>query len=144
MRILFDTSVLVAGIVEAHPMHGRSGPWLEEARAGEFEFLAASHALAELYAVLTRLPLSPRISPGMARRLIQANVEAAATIVPLDAADYARVLTHVAQLEITGGAVYDALIARTAEIARADRLLTLNPGDFQRVWPEGKAILSVP
>ncbi len=76
MRILFDTSVLVAGIVEAHPMHERAGPWLERARAGEFEFLAASHTLAELYAVLTRLPLSPRIWPGVARRLIQANVEA--------------------------------------------------------------------
>ncbi len=62
----------------------------------------------------------------------------------LDAADYAHVLTHLAQLGITGGAVYDALIARAAEISQADRLLTLNPGDFQRVWPEGKSILSVP
>ena len=37
MKILFDTSVLVAAIVEPHPMHGRALPWLQRAKAGEFD-----------------------------------------------------------------------------------------------------------
>lgn len=33
--------------------------------------------------------------------------------------------------------IYDALIARAAEVARVDRLVTLNEAHFRRVWPEG-------
>lgn len=40
--------------------------------------------------------------------------------------------------------IYDALIARAAEKAGADRLLTLNKADFERVSPETAAILFVP
>ncbi len=43
MKVLFDTSVLVAAMVEVHPMHGRSIPWLRRAREGRVVFLAASH-----------------------------------------------------------------------------------------------------
>ncbi|HDH87226.1 MAG: hypothetical protein DRG35_02195 [Deltaproteobacteria bacterium] len=60
MKTLFDTSVLVAAIVEPHSMHTRALPWLQRAKAGEIDFLAASHTLAELYAVLATLPLKPR------------------------------------------------------------------------------------
>lgn len=74
MKILFDTSVLVAAVIEPHPMHTRALPWLKRARAGEFDFFVASHTLAELYAVLTTLPVSPRISPGTAWRLIHENI----------------------------------------------------------------------
>jgi predicted nucleic acid-binding protein len=47
-------------------------------------------------------------------------------------------------LELSGGAVYDSLIARAAEKAGADRLLTLNPAHFHRVWPEGAAAILPP
>jgi predicted nucleic acid-binding protein len=40
--------------------------------------------------------------------------------------------------------IYDALIARAAEKAGAERLLTLNEGDFRRVWPASASILLVP
>jgi len=32
MKTLFDTSVIVAGLIEAHPMHGRAFPWIKQAR----------------------------------------------------------------------------------------------------------------
>ncbi|HEV2064753.1 MAG TPA: PIN domain-containing protein, partial [Thermoanaerobaculia bacterium] len=75
MKVLFDTSVLVAAMVEPHPVHERALSWLKRARVGDFEFLVASHTLAELYAVLTTLPVRPRISPEIASRLVQQNVE---------------------------------------------------------------------
>jgi hypothetical protein len=40
--------------------------------------------------------------------------------------------------------IYDGLIARAAEKAGAERLLTLNEADFRRVWPESESILLVP
>ncbi len=144
MRVLFDTSVLLAACVEPHPMHDRAWPWLRRAKAGEFEFLVASHTLAELYAVLTQLPVMPRLSPSTIRRLIRDNVEAAAKIVSLNILDYTRTITRMAELGLRGGVIYDALIARAAEKAGADRLLTLNPEDFRRVWPAGEAVLTVP
>ncbi len=56
MRTLFDTSVLVAALVEQHPKHERAIPWLSKAKADKFEFIVVSHSLADLYAVLTTLP----------------------------------------------------------------------------------------
>jgi len=32
MKTLFDTSVIVAALVEAHPMHQRTSPWLKQAK----------------------------------------------------------------------------------------------------------------
>jgi predicted nucleic acid-binding protein len=144
MLVFFDTSVLVAGMVEPHPKHGRSRAWLERARAGEFEWAVAGHSLAETYSVLTSLPVKPRISPGGARRLIRENIESSARIVTLTSADHGSVLDRMALLGIIGGNVYDALLAGAAEKAGARRLLTLNPEDFQKAWPEGKGIITVP
>ena len=144
MNVLFDTSVLVAAIVQPHPMHSRALSWLKQAKAGELRYLIASHTLAELYAVLTTLPVTPRISPATAWRLIRENVETAATVIPLTPTDYRLVLKRLAELGVSGGVIYDALIARAAQKAQVDRLLTLNPDDFARVWPEGEAVLSVP
>ncbi len=144
MRVLFDTSVLVAALVTAHPAHERSFPWLRRALSKELDYLVAAHSLLELYAVLSRLPLAPRISPATARRLVEENVAGAARVVTLSASDYRSVLTKVADLGLAGGGVYDALVARAAQKGGADRLLTLNLGHFERLWPELRPILPVP
>ena len=144
MKTLFDTSVLVAGIVEAHPMHSRCLNWLQRAKAGDFEFLVVSHSLAETYAVLTTLPVKPRISPALGLRLVHSNIEKAAKIVPLTTADYRATIKKMADMGLSGGTVYDALIATAAQRSSVARLLTLNPNDFHRVWPQGQDIVSVP
>ncbi len=144
MRVLFDTSVLVAAMVQAHARHQDARPWLERALAGDIDFLVSAHTLAELFSVLTGLPTSPRTTPGTARRLIRENVEHPASIVPLTARDYAAVLNDMGELGLSGGVVYDALIARAARKASADRLLTLNPDDFRRVWPDGTDAITGP
>jgi hypothetical protein len=50
--------------------------------------VVASHTLAKLYAVLTTLPVKPRISPAVAWRLVHENVETSAKIVSLTPSDY--------------------------------------------------------
>lgn len=144
MKVLFDTSALIAGVVEAHPMHERALPWLKRCKGGEMEFIVATHTLAELYAVLTTLPVTPKISPGTAARLVREDVEQPAKVISLSTSDYSVVLRRLSEFGLSGGVVYDALIARAAQKAKVDRLLTANPEDFKRVWPEGVSIITVP
>jgi predicted nucleic acid-binding protein len=144
MKVLCDTSVLVAAMVEEHPAHPRALPWLSKARNNEVELTVGAHALAELYAVLTRLPLRPRISPAVARRLIRENVEAYASVIALTAEEYRQVLDDMAGLGLSGGVIYDGVAAAAARKALVDRLLTLNESDFRRVWPTAGNRIAVP
>jgi predicted nucleic acid-binding protein len=144
MKTVFDTSVIVSGIVESHPMHPKCLPWLQRAKAGEVECIVVSHTLAETYAVLTTLPVRPRISPLVAQRLIDNNLQANARIVALTVADYWNTIQRMAEMGLSGGTVYDALIATVARRLSVDRLLTLNADDFRRVWPEGKQVIAAP
>ncbi len=144
MKYLFDTSVLIAAIVEPHPMHPLAFPWLKRARFKEFDLFVASHTLAELYAVLTILPISPKISPGIARQLIHSNVESAGKIIPLSTSDYSSVIKQMAESGLSGGIIYDALIVKAAQKSGADHILTFNIDDFRRIWPEGGAHFVLP
>ena len=144
MKAFFDTSVLVAAIVRSHPQHGLALPWLAQARSGEIQLLVASHSLAELYSVLSTLPIRPKIAPSIAWRLVQENVGTVANLIALSAPDYLETLQRVSELGLSGGIVYDALLARAAEISGAERLLTFNRKHFERVWPEGRDRLLSP
>lgn len=137
MRTLFDTSVLVAAFIEGHPKHERALPWLSKAKAQEFEFVVSSHTLAELYAVLTTLPVKPRISPNVSWRLLHENIESVAKTVSLSSLEYKAVIKRASELGLSGGIIYDALIAKVAEKSKAERILTFNLRHFRRVW-EGK------
>jgi predicted nucleic acid-binding protein len=143
MKILFDTSVIIAAMIEPHPMHSRAFPWLKRAKSKALEILVASHTLAELYAVLTTLPISPKITPGIARQLIYINIETISKTVSLSSSDYISVIKQMADLGLSGGVIYDALIAKAAQKSKVDHLLTFNVDDFKRIWPEGvKHIIS--
>ena len=136
MRVLLDTSVLVGAMVEAHPAHAVALPWLQRVRDGVDVGLVAAHSLAELYAILTTLPVQPRIPPAIARQLIGRNILGVCEVVSLSGEDYAAVIDHLSGLGIIGGATYDALILHAASKAMADRVVTLNEQDFRRVYPD--------
>lgn len=102
------------------------------------------HTLAELYAVLTTIPVKPMISPVTAWRLIHENVETSATIITLSRSDYSSTIKFMAEFGLCGGVIYDALIAKAARKSGVERLMTFNIDDFKRVWPEGEPLLCVP
>jgi predicted nucleic acid-binding protein len=133
MKVLFDTSTLVAALVKPHPMHARAFQWLKRSRSHEFDMIISSHTLAELYAVLTSLPLSPRITPDMSWRLINENVIAAGSIIALSSSDYISVIRHLQNIGFSGGIIYDALILKAAVKSGATHLLTFNASDFKRI-----------
>lgn len=144
MKVLFDTSVLLAALMQPHPKHPAALPWLKRAKDGEIEMTVSAHSLAELYAVLSTLPVSPRISPAVALRLIRENLESAATVIALSASDYWSVLKGLGEIGFSGGIVYDALILRAALKARADQLLTFNVKDFRRLSTDTDITITVP
>ncbi len=136
MKILLDTSVLVAALVESHLDHVTAFPWLEKARSKSITGLVAAHSIAELYSILTKYPIRPRISPTATRRLIREDVLGSFQIVVLSEDDYTAVVDHLSESGIIGGTIYDALILRAALKAKADQVVTFNTKDFWRIYPE--------
>ena len=135
--------MLVAAFEVSHPRHTVCLPWLQQAQTEQIQGLIATHTLAELYSVLTRLPVRPRISPELAQRLISENLERF-EVIPLTTEDYQMVLAQMVNLNLTGGGIYDALIAQAAVKAEANTLLTLNPNHFTRLGEDMARLVQVP
>ena len=68
-----------------------------------------------------------------AAEMLQENVTSYAKLVTLAADDYAALIPKLSQRGVIGGAVYDAVIARAAEIAQVDCLVTLNEAHFRQL-----------
>ncbi len=95
MKVLLDTSLLVAAMVEAHPMHESALLWLQRVKDGTHKGYVAAHSIAELYSILTTLPVQPRIPPVVAQRLVHQNVVISCDVVPLSVEDYATIILHL-------------------------------------------------
>ena len=127
MRWFFDTSVLVAAVLEEHDHHDRSFLALSDANRSSSS--CAAHNIAELYATLTRYPGKQRLSEQQALLAVSV-IEKRLTILALDASEYLDAIRRFAGLGITGGTIYDGLIAECALKAKADTLYTWNVGHF--------------
>jgi predicted nucleic acid-binding protein len=136
MRILFDTSTLIAALVKVHPAHARALPWLQRVTDNIDTGFVASHSLAELYSTLTTFPIQPRISAKAANELIQQNVLMVFEIISLSKQDYVTVIENLSSLGIVGGVTYDALILQAAIKGHVEQIVTFNKKDFRRIYPE--------
>jgi len=144
MNYLFDTSVLIAAFIASHKHHTRSKPWLAKAIQGKLKMSVCNHTLAELYAVLTKLPLSPRISPSNALKLIEHNVLNVADLIQLTSKDYHNILKELANNSMAGGITYDSIIYYAAKKSNATKLLTLNTQDFLRIHKDDRITIVSP
>lgn len=144
MRIFLDTTVLVASVVREHPHHSRALPVVQRVLSRRDTGFVAAHGLAEMYAVLTTLPISPRVGPDAARRLIVDNVVPHFEIVALSAREYGRLIGSVAERNVLGGAIYDALQLMCAEKASVERIYTFNVAHFRRLAGELAGRVSLP
>ncbi len=143
MKVLFDTSVLVSALVVSHQVHELCLPWLLQAQRGEVDGLVSTHTLAELYSVLTRLPYRPKVRPEQAQQLIAENLKDFDKVV-LDEGDYQVAIAQMAQLNLPGGGIFDALIARAAVKADVEVLLTLNAKHFVRLGEDVASRVQTP
>ena len=142
MKVFFDTSVIIAAFISAHPKHENSLRWLQRVKKKEIEGIISVHSLIEIYSVLTTLPLSPKIYPSLAVNLIRENVLKDFMIVKYNNDDYISLLDELSSNNITGGASYDGLILYADRQVKIDRILTLNVNDFIRISPQLAKIIA--
>jgi predicted nucleic acid-binding protein len=98
---------------------------------------------SELYAILSAFPAKPRLSPQLVQQLIKENLDAF-EIISLTIDDYQAVIDLMVTLNLSGGAIYDALIAQASLKAEVDHLLTLNLKHFVRLGERIEQISIVP
>lgn len=139
MKVALDTSVLVAGLVEAHPEFERASLWLDAADRGELQVVWTVHAYAETWSVLTRLPLAERLDPAAVNEILDALAEAHPPE-GIVLADYRSAASRCDRAGVRSGAIFDALHLVVAERLRADAILTLNAKDFTRLSPRIPAL----
>jgi predicted nucleic acid-binding protein len=121
---------MVAAVCGWHARHGAAAAEIE-ARLDRGERMSiAAHAIAETYAVLTRLPAPHRLAPSDAWTLVRTNFVDNASLVTLDGAAHVAVLEDLAGEGVGGGRTYDALIAACAGASHAKALLTFNRRHF--------------
>lgn len=143
MRVGIDTSVLVAASHRGHEHHVRVQPWIDAIGRNEIEGLITTHALAETWATLSRLPLTPRVTPKQAAEMV-ARLHRIFRIVSLDAALYQDAIDRCAGRGLSSGAVFDALHLVAAEREAAERVLTFNARDFDRLTITSSPRIHVP
>lgn len=145
MKVFLDTSVLVAAVVKQHVSHERAFTKLERVLTKKDEGIISTHSLAEMYAVLTKLPPPYRHTPEQALLSIEENVLKHFKTIGLVASEYAALLREAAGARIQGGTVYDALLLKSATKAGATAIFTLNLKHFQAIAsPEAAVKLSEP
>jgi predicted nucleic acid-binding protein len=144
MKIFFDTSVLVASAVKAHEHHSRAVHAVERVANKKDQGIINVHTLAELYAVLTRLPISPAIQPGEAAKIVRENVVQYFRLQVLSARDYTNAVLEAAETGMVGGAIYDLLLLAAARKAKAARIYTFNVVEFRRLAPELHDLIAAP
>ncbi|MEO7328042.1 MAG: type II toxin-antitoxin system VapC family toxin [Minicystis sp.] len=132
MKIVFDTSVLVAAVLATHRDHARAVVWLTAVSEGRVDGVVSVHGLGELWSVLTKLPVVPPISPTTARQVIE-DVLAQFEAVPVTVQICAEALDRCTSKGLRSGAIFDALHLATAESIGATALLTFNERDFLRL-----------
>jgi predicted nucleic acid-binding protein len=142
MTILFDTSVLVAALSARHPEHAPSFEPFQNVIAGKVKGCFSTHALAELYSVMTGHP-SWRISPSDMEQVINQLLRSF-DVVSLSSRDYQVALSRLTKLSIPGGGIYDALHAQAALKSKADVLLTLNKKHFLRLGADITKLVKEP
>lgn len=144
MKILFDTSVLIASFIKSHSSHELALKWYKKVINNKVKLYVSAHSIAETYSVLTKYPTSPRIRPNDAKRLINDNIKPHAKIISLSANDYMALISDLVDLDLTGGVVFDAIIYQAARKAKVNKILTLNVKDFSRLCLDHKKFIIAP
>ncbi len=142
MKILFDTSILIAAFVESHPKHKNALSFLIRAKNKEFELFISAHTILEVYSVLTSAPFKPKITAEVAKKLIETNIKTIAKIIYLTDKDYFRVVKKMSNSNLIGGIVYDAIIVECALNSKVDEILTINSKDFLRLTKDNSLKIS--
>ena len=141
MKEFFDTSVLVAAFRREHVHHV---PSLKRFATAEKRHSACSlHSLAEVFSVMTTLPVKPMIPPEQALLFVE-EVRNRLTLVSLSAEEYFAAIQNVASWAFTGGRVYDSLLLACAAKCKAQAFYTWNLKHYQSLAPDLASRIQTP
>lgn len=132
MKVAFDTSVIIAGTHDLHPHHRRAVVWIDAVLQQRITGVITWHALAEIWSVLTRMPLPARLTAEQALRVVR-RVQGVFQLHPPEAAVYDEALQRCTDRGFASGVVFDALHLVAAERAGAEAIVTFNGADFHRL-----------
>jgi predicted nucleic acid-binding protein len=141
LREFFDTSVLIAAFWGGHRDHQVSVKLL--GAANRRESMCALHSLAEVYAVMTSLPVKPVIPPEQAVLFVQ-SLRERLTVVALDEPEYWDTIQRTAEMGFTSGRIYDALLLCCAAKMKAKTIYTWNLKHFQAIDPSQASRIRTP
>lgn len=133
LKIISDSSVLIAAFIESHHKHASSLSFLVRAKKKEFQLFVSSHTILEIYSVLTSAPFKPNITPLIAMQLIENNIKNSAKTIYLTDEDYFNIVNKMSKSNFSGGIVYDAIVVECALKEKIETLFTLNTKDFLRL-----------
>lgn len=142
MKVCFDTSTLVAALLQQHPHHAIAFPRLQAVKEGTEQGHLTTHGLAELFATLTALPLKPRLLPADVERIIRQSILAYFSLIRLSADHYCDAMQLTVKQNLANGAIYDALHLIGARSAGCTTLYTLNLRHFRSLAPNDSIIAS--
>jgi predicted nucleic acid-binding protein len=109
-----DTSVVVAGFASWHEGHAAARAALTD------PVRLPAHVALEVFSVLTRLPPPHRATSSIALDFLEARFPEPYLTLP--AAGHRSLLREASERGVTGGALFDALVAATAREAGATLL----------------------
>jgi predicted nucleic acid-binding protein len=131
VSVFFDTSVLLAGLIDFGPQSAPAQSLLHAVTEGRVQAPGTAwHCCLEFFSVATRLPPEFRLAPTDAVTLLEQEVFARIAVHDLPAGERIAMLRAAAHDAIAGGRIYDAHIAEVARAARASVIVTDNRRHF--------------
>jgi predicted nucleic acid-binding protein len=124
-----DSSVLVPVFLGDHIHHDASLALFLDSEKSKSS--CAAHSLAEVYSTVTK---KYAINGDYALRFLK-QIRERLMLVALDEREFYQAIEEAAIRGITGGAIYDALIARCAVKVEAEVIYTWNVSHFVRLGP---------
>ncbi len=143
-KYLFDTSVIVAGSLADHAHYAKALPWMAAAKQGKVQASISTHALAEIYATLTRIPMRPPLTAEVVHRFIQDEILPNFDVIDLTTKDYRQAMQRAATLSLKGGILYDCLHWQAAKKKALHGIVTFNETDFKRIVDDASPIVINP
>ena len=133
MKVFFDASVLVAGSEQSHPQYAQARPALQRVVGAKDRGFISVHSIAEVDAVLTRLPVHPRIHPAEAGQMVTDNIVPHFATVAIGKKDYIEALRLAGSGGWSGAKIYDALLLGCAARREVNWIYSFNLRDFRQL-----------
>lgn len=139
MRMLLDTSVVLASLDENEPTH----QVCSELMLGG-ESVIYVHAISEVFSTLTGSTLARRVSADIAAQLLQVSVLPFVKSIVLTEREIINALGEAKSRGVRGGAVYDYLHLVAAKKSAVEAIATLNVRHFQALTLPGDPRIDAP